>query len=107
MDKQVATVSLEEVADKVARDSAINAKEGAAFYGLSYQEMRLLVERPTFPKLASGRFFPSDFVLWRRQQMGLGSPLPKTPAAPSSPPLPKRLLAQVAGRSGESPAMRG
>lgn len=69
MNKQLAKIDRETVEAKVKNGEAINLREAAVYYGIGYSTVRLWPSQG-LPMLG-GKFFDSDFKLWRRQQAGL------------------------------------
>lgn len=81
--KQLEDISLDVVLTKIARDQALTKGEAAVGFDLPYSTVKALAREPGFP-IIEGRFFPSDFKLWRRRRLGLQS-APDT-ATRSRPP---------------------
>ena len=69
-DKQLKTITFEGVRRKCELDQALNAKEFAVVAGISYTIARELFHEPGFPAI-NGIVFWSDFVLWRRNRLGI------------------------------------
>jgi hypothetical protein len=70
-DKQLSSVSLDEVVEKRRLAQALNAKEFAVLAGVSYSTAREWFRLPGFPAFR-GVVFWQDFERWRAVQTGLG-----------------------------------
>jgi hypothetical protein len=76
-DKQLQGITLDLALHKRRLDQALNAKEFALCAGVSYSTARAWFQLPGFP-VFQGIIFWQDFVQWRTDQLGLGTPyLPK------------------------------
>ena len=103
-DVQLEGVSLDGVMEKRRLDQALNAKEFAVAAGISYSTAREWFKSPGFPALR-GVVFWTDFVEWRRGEIGfhqpaaiapIKSPETSTPQKPQGlPPKAARILAEV------------
>jgi hypothetical protein len=69
-DKQLSSVSLDEVVEKRRLAQALNAKEFAVLAGVSYATARDWLRLPGFPAFR-GVVFWQDFERWRAVQTGL------------------------------------
>lgn len=69
-DKQLITVDLTAARQKVTSDQGLTLKELAVLIGIGYDKVRQFSRMDGFPMLG-GYVFYSDFVIWRRQVIGL------------------------------------
>lgn len=91
MEKQLASVNVEEARRKWAANEPVNLREFAVAQGIGYSLARSISQKPGFPFFGL-LVYREDFTLWRQSQLGL------VPAVASSP-MPARRRRSTAGRS--------